>query len=101
MRKAFDVINIEILLSKHNLYGCQLFTITWFKSYISKRSQFVINDKYTSETLFTSNDVSQGSILGPLLSILYIDDFPLCGPDASVHMYADDSNLGICGKSIK
>ena len=101
MRKAFDVINFEILLSKLNLYGCHSSTINWFKSYISKRSQFVINDEYTSETLFTSNGVPQGSILGPLLFILYINDFPLCVPNASVHMYADDSNLDRNGKSIK
>ena len=101
MRKAFDVINFEILLSKLNLYGCHSSTINWFKSYISKRSQFVINDEYTSETLFTSNGVPQGSILGPLLFILYINDFPLCAPNASVHMYADDSNLDRNGKSIK
>ena len=101
MKKAFDVINFEILLSKLNLYGCHSSTINWFKSYISKRSQFVINDEYTSETLFMSNGVPQGSILGPRLFILYINDFPLCVPNASVHRYADDSNLDRNGKSIK
>ena len=74
MRKAFDVINFDILLSKLALYGCSSDTVKWFESYVKHRKQYVHNkfNNIISETHETSYGIPQGSILGPLLFVVYI-----------------------------
>ena len=66
----------------------------WFKSYLSERSQSVKIEGNISKALPLNVGVPQGSILGPLLFIIYTSDLPLCiTPNCSLFMYADDNNL--------
>ena len=100
LRKAFDTIDHEILLSKLELYGFKGVSLNLFREYLSDRTQdqvTVINN-VNSETRFISCGVPQGSILGPLLFLLYINDLPNCNLLSDVRMYADDTNLTFASK---
>ena len=93
MRKAFDVINFDILLEKLKIYGCHVSSLKCFESYIKGRKQFIINNNSTSDMNITTYGILEGSILGPLLFLIYINDFSLYIPDTNVNMYADDTTI--------
>ena len=69
------------------------FANDWFRSYLSKRRQFVSIGNSVSEYKPFICGVPQGSVLGPMLFLIYINDFNNCTPDIDFHRYADDSNL--------
>ena len=98
--KAFDMVEHRILLKKLEHYGIRGTALEWFKSYLSDREQFVtINGKDSTKKPLKFG-VPQGSILGPLLFIIYINDLPQISKLAKFIMYADDANIIITGKSI-
>ncbi|CAB4039687.1 Hypothetical predicted protein [Paramuricea clavata] len=92
-KKAFDLINHKTLLKKLAIYGVDGSSIAWFTSYLSARKQFVKLNECVSTCQVVSQGVPQGSILGPLLFITFINDMPLHMPDPNVEIYADDTTL--------
>ena len=72
-RKAFDVIDHKILLKKLELYRVTDVTLTWFKSYLCDRYQFVSLEGKSSECLPLTKGVPQGSVLGPVLFLLFVN----------------------------
>ena len=89
IRKAFDSIDHKILLRKmQDQFGVQDFELKWFQSYLTKRSQVCVVDGHASLAKEIVCGVPQGSILGPLMFLLYINDLPECPG-----MYADDTQI--------
>lgn len=100
LRKAFDTVDIEILLGKLKKYGIHCSAYNMLKSYLSERLQCVQINDTRSAFLPINIGVPQGSILGPLLFILYINDFPLlCGQHVTTLLYADDTAIFLEGES--
>ncbi len=98
LRKAFDTVNHNILQSKFDQFNFSQVTSNWFNSYLTTRSQCVKvqNTKSTFKDLITG--VPQGSILGPILFSLYINDLPPVCQGCEVIMYADDTVIFVKGK---
>ena len=93
LRKAFDTINHYRLLEKLSQGGVRGIVNKWFQSYLRNRKQAVfVNDKWFNFEPINCG-VPQGSILGTLLFIIYINDFPKCCPNVTTYLFADDANL--------
>ena len=92
-QKAFDTVNHTILLSKLEYYGIRGHIKGWFKSYLHKRKQSVIINGYESEIQILNHGVPQGSVLGSLLFLIYINDLHLSIQNSNVYHFADDTNL--------
>ena len=93
LKKAFDTVDHEILLSKLNNYGIQGVSFDWFSSYLNNRSQRCSINGSLSKSQVLSCGIPQGTILGPLLFLLYINDLPNCLTHTQPRMYADDTHL--------
>ena len=91
--KAFDCVNHDILLDKMSIYGVRGIASSWFRSYLSDRQQYVSLNGASSELCSIDRGVPQGSILGPLLFLIFINDFPNCSDFFKFTLFADDSTL--------
>ena len=101
LSKAFDTVDHSILLKKLKLYGVTDRNHSWFKNYLSNRKQFVqINNEENIELETIIFGAPQGSILGPLLFLLYINDLKKTSDLLDPIMYADDTNLFLTHKDI-
>ena len=94
--KAFDCVNHSVLLSKLEHYGIRGLANDWFKSYLSNRNQCVVINGISSTTMPIEYGVPQGSTLGPLLFLIFINDFPSCSNFFKFTLFADDSTLTCC-----
>ena len=93
LKKAFDTVDHEILLNKLNYYGVRGKELSWFRSYLFNRKQFCRVNGHSSVTEGVDCGVPQGSCLGPLLFLVYVNDLPYCLKTSDVAMYADDTTI--------
>ena len=99
LRKAFDTVDHSILLRKLYKIGIRGLELEWFKNYLSKRKQFVYLNGKSSCLLEILLGVPQGSILGPILFLIYINDLPLASNLKSL-LFADDTALLARGSDL-
>ena len=88
---TFDSINYDILLHKLYCYGFRSVAHQWFVSYIKNRMQYINDDGVKSRFRFLRTGIAQGSVLGPLMLLLYIKDLPNVSPDDLFLFFADDT----------
>ena len=100
LRKAFDTVNHDILLCKLYHYGVKSTELKWFKSYLSNRRQYCSISGHDSNFSHVTTGIPQGSSLGPLLFLVYVNDLPNAVHDSLTGMYADDTGLYSMGPSI-
>lgn len=100
-KKAFDLVDHSLLLKKLKHYKLSNDTLLWFASYLSKRKQKVSLNNITSDDEMITDGVPQGSILGPLLFLMFINDLPLYTDSAITDFYADDTTLYVSGESLE
>ena len=101
LKKAFDTVNYEILLTKLESYGIRGMPLTWLTSYLTNRNQYVQIMDCKSKLEQVKCGVPQGSILGPLLFILYVNDMCKVSRLLKAVVFADDTNLLCCGDDLE
>ena len=101
LQKAFDTVDHKILLHKLDYYGIRGSTNDWFRSYLTDRKQYVSLNGSESKTIIMKYGVPQGSVLGPLLFLVYINDLHKSIKYCTTRHFADDTNLLIKNKSLK
>ncbi len=100
LKKAFDTVNHQILLYKLAQYGLSTTALSWVSNYLSSRKQCTVYKGKSSELKTVSCGVPQGSILGPLLFIIYLNDLPQVVLNSKIALYADDTVIYYQSNSV-
>jgi hypothetical protein len=100
LSKAFDTVDHDILLNKLSKVGIRGCSLQWFKSYLTNRVQYVEVNGTQSTSLPINIGVPQGSILGPLLFLVYINDMSKCSDKLSFVHFADDTTVFLSGVNV-
>ena len=94
LSKAFDTVPHDLLIHKLQSFGIHGRLLAWIKDYLTNRKQRTVCDGTTSHWLPVTSGVPEGSILGPLLFLLYINDLPNCiSPDTQCAIFADNTKI--------
>ena len=93
LQKAFDTVNHDILIKKLKHYGIRGNVLNWFRSYLSGKSQYVTVNGHSSDLLPISRGVPQGSVLGPMLFLIYVNDLPNISKVLQFYLFADDTSI--------
>ena len=93
LKKAFDTVNHTILIQKLEHYGIHDNALSWFMSYLKDRDQFVSVNSVDSDVNRIICGVPQGSVLGPILFLIYINDLPNISSKLKFFLFADDTNI--------
>ena len=101
LKKAFDTVDHAILLDKLNHYGFCGIINDWFSSYLQDRTQTTQVGPHISKRSLTTCGVPQGSVLGPLLFLLYITDIYACSKELNFYLFADDTSILYADKVIR
>ena len=101
LSKTFDTVNHNILLEKLKAYGIQPENLKWFRSYLSNRKQFILYDDFKKEVKIVKCGVPQGSILGPLLFLVFVNDLSNSTKVLDPVLFADDTNLFCSDSNIR
>ena len=101
LRKAFDTVDYDILIDRLEYYGVKGLKREQFCSYLKNRKQFVSIDGFVSNNKRVSTGVPQGSLPGPLLFLIYINDLHTCAKYSKTYYFADDINILYSNKYSK
>ena len=101
LKRAFDTIDHDILLDKLNYYGFRGLLNDWFSSCLKNRTQTTQEGHHISDKAVIGCGVPQGSILGPLLFLLYVNDIHRCSNKFRFYLLADDTNILYADKNLK
>uniref|UniRef100_A0A669CB82 Reverse transcriptase domain-containing protein n=1 Tax=Oreochromis niloticus TaxID=8128 RepID=A0A669CB82_ORENI len=100
LKKAFDTVNHEILLKKLERYGFRGVVLEWLKSYVGNRQQYVQINEYKSNLMDIACGVPQGSVLGPKMFIMYLNDICRVSQILKFVIFADDTNIMCSGVEL-
>jgi retron-type reverse transcriptase len=101
LKKTFDTVDHNILLNKLNHYGFRGIVNDWFSSYLKNRIQTTQVGQHISSKVEVSCGVPQGSVLGPSLFLLYVNDMYKCSDKLKFYLSADDRNILYADKNMK
>ena len=100
LKKAFDTVNHELLLKKLSFYGLRGIAIEWITTYLTNRKQYVMAHGHSSSMRYITCGVPQGSVLGPVLFLLYINDICNISNFVKFVLFADDTNIFCSSNSL-
>ena len=101
LKKAFDTVDHSILIHKLDFYGFRGIINVWFRSYLQDRTQITVIDQRPSNKSVVTYGVPQGSVLGPLLFLLYVNDIYSSSNKLNFYLFADDTNILYSHKNLK